>query len=70
MISFEFGGCNIDTRTFLRDFYYLLNEFGFLIYRITPSGYFYLLDNYSEKLELFRTTNFLGIRRDLTKKLL
>lgn len=70
MISFEFGGCNIDTRIFLRDFYYLLNEFGFLLYRITPSGYFYLLDNYSEKLELFRTTNFLAIRKDLTKKLL
>lgn len=70
MISFEFGGCNIDTRTFLRDFYYLLNEFGFLLYRITPSGYFYLLDNYSEKLELFRTTNFIGIRKDMVKKIL
>ncbi len=70
MISFEFGGCNIDTRTFLRDFYYLLNEFGFLLYRITPSGYFYLLDSYTEKIELFRTTNFLAIRKDLTKKLL
>jgi len=70
MISFEFGGCNIDTHTFLRDFYYLLNEYGFLLYRITPSGYFYLLENYSEKLELFRTTNFIGIRKDVAKKLL
>ncbi len=70
MISFEFGGCNIDTRIFLRDFYYLLNEFGFLLYRITPSGYFYLLNNYSEKLELFRTTNFIGIRKDIAKKIL
>ena len=70
MISFEFGGCNIDTRTFLRDFYYLLNEFGFLLYRITPSGYFYLLNNYSEKLELFRTTNYIGIRKDIVKKIL
>jgi len=70
MISFEFGGCNIDTSTFLRDFYYLFNEFGFLLYRITPSGYFYPLDNYSENLELFRTTNFIGIRKDLAKKLL
>jgi len=68
MVSFEFGGCNIDTRTFLRDFYYLFNEFGFLLYRITPSGYFYPLDNYSENLELFRTTNFIGIRKDLAKE--
>lgn len=65
MISFEFGGCNIDTRTFLKDFYYLLSGFGFLLYRITPSGYFYLLDNYSEKLELFRTTNYIGIIKDI-----
>jgi FkbM family methyltransferase len=65
IISFEFGGCNIDTRTFLRDFYYLFKEFGFLLYRITPSGYFYPLDNYSEKLEQFRTTNFIAIRKDI-----
>lgn len=70
MISFEFGGCNIDTRTFLRDFYYLFNEFGFLLHRITPSGYFYPLDDYSEKLEMFRTTNYIGIRNDLVRKLL
>ena len=70
MISFEFGGCNIDTRTFLRDFYYLLNEFDYSLYRITPSGYFYPLNKYSEKLEQFRTTNFIGIRKDISKKLL
>lgn len=70
MISFEFGGCNIDTRTFLKDFYYLFNKHGFLLHRITPSGYFFLLDNYSEKLEQFRTTNFIGIRKDMVKKIL
>ena len=70
MISFEFGGCNINTRTILRDFYYLYNEFGFLLHRITPSGYFYPLDDYSEKLEMFRTTNYIGIRKDLARKLL
>lgn len=70
MVSFEFGGCNIDTRIFLKDFYYLLKEFGFLLYRITPSGYFFLLDNYSEKLELFGTTNFIAIRKDVVKRCL
>ena len=70
MVSFEFGGCDIDTRTFLKDFYYLFNKHGFLLHRITPSGYFFLLDNYSEKLEQFRTTNFIGIRQDMVKKIL
>ena len=69
MVSFEFGGCNIDTRTFLKDFYYLFKEFGFLLYRITPSGYFFPLGSYNEKLEMFRTTNYIGIRKDLAKKL-
>jgi len=69
MISFEFGGCNIDTRTFLRDFYYLLNGFGFLVYRITPSGYFYVIEKYSEKLEVFRTTNYIGIRKEIIETL-
>ena len=70
MVSFEFGGCNIDTRTFLRDFYYLFKEFGFLLYRITPSGYFFPLNSYSEKLEQFRTTNFIAIRKDIAKNIL
>jgi FkbM family methyltransferase len=38
-IQFEFGGCNIDTRTFLQDFFYFLTPLGFSIFRITPSGY-------------------------------
>jgi len=67
MVSFEFGGCNIDTRTFLRDLYYLFSELRFRTYRITPSGYLYPLDNYREELEIFRTTNFLSIRKDLAK---
>lgn len=67
MISFEFGGCNIDTKTFLKDFYYFFKEAGFLLYRVTPSGYFYPLEDYSEKLKMFRTTNYLGIRKDLAK---
>jgi FkbM family methyltransferase len=69
MISFEFGGCDIDTRIFLRDFYCLLNDYGYVLYRITPSGYFYLIEKYSEKIEQFRTTNFIGIRKDLCGKI-
>ena len=35
LIQFEFGGCNIDTRTFFQDFWYYFTEKDFLIYRIT-----------------------------------
>jgi FkbM family methyltransferase len=67
MVSFEFGGCNIDTRTFFQDFFYFFRDKNMQIFRVTPSGYFYLLPSYSELYEQFRTTNFLAISNKLTK---
>jgi FkbM family methyltransferase len=64
MISFEFGGCNIDTRTFFKDFFYFFKQYGFHLYRMTPSGYFYPLLCYSELYEQFRTTNFVAIHKN------
>jgi len=39
-ISFEFGGANIDTRTFFKDYYNFFDEEDYRIYRILPSGKF------------------------------
>lgn len=64
MVSFEFGGCNIDTRTFFRDFYYFFRKYNFQLYRITPSGYLYTIPSYGESYEQFRTTNFLAINKN------
>ena len=64
MVTFEFGGCNIDTRTFFRDFYYFFKDLNFSLYRITPAGYFYPLPCYKESYEQFRTTNFLAVRQE------
>ncbi len=61
MVTFEFGGCNIDTRTFFRDFYYLFCETGYKILRITPSGYLSSIASYKEIDEQFRTTNFIAM---------
>lgn len=59
-ILFEFGGCNIDTRSYLQDYFYLFKKYGpNKMYRITPSGYLSPLDSYREIDEQFRTTNFL-----------
>jgi len=65
MVLFEFGGANIDSRTFFRDFYLCFERFDMEIYRITPSGFFVPVRHYSEQCEQFRTTNFLCVRRDL-----
>jgi FkbM family methyltransferase len=56
-IIFEFGGTNIDSRTFFQDFWYLLKDHCYF-YRITPSG-FQLISEYHERHENFQTTNFL-----------
>ncbi|MGA2299013.1 MAG: FkbM family methyltransferase [FCB group bacterium] len=55
-IQFEFGGCNIDSRTYFQDFFYLLSD-KFRIYRILKNG-LYPIENYREINEIFITTNF------------
>jgi len=61
IITFEFGGCNIDTRTFFQDFWYFFSEIHMKIFRITPSGYLHPIGSYKEIYEQFRTTNFIAI---------
>ena len=61
MVTFEFGGCNIDTRTFFQDFWYFFSEINMKIFRITPSGYLYPIESYKEIHEQFRTINFIAI---------
>jgi len=56
-IQFEFGGCNIDSRTYFQDFWYLLKD-DYNFYRIVKNG-LRPIKNYSESLEIFITINFL-----------
>lgn len=64
MVTFEFGGANIDSRTYLQDFWYFFKDYGFELYRITPTGFPVLLKKYSEDLEQFTTTNFLVLPKN------
>lgn len=61
MIQFEFGGCNIDSRTFFKDFYTLLNK-NYHLFRIVRDG-LVPLPTYSEKLEVFQSCNYLAVSR-------
>ena len=56
-IQFEFGGCNIDSRTYLHDFYELLTP-RYHIYRIVTDG-LRLVTAYREIGEIFTTTNYM-----------
>jgi FkbM family methyltransferase len=63
IIQFEFGGSNIDTRTFFQDFWYFFLARGFEIYRLTPSKPL-LITSYSERDESFRATNYIAVRKN------
>jgi len=62
-IQFEFSECNIDSKTYFKDFYNLLSS-DFKMYRIVSDG-LYRLNHYDESLEIFHTANFLAERKTL-----
>ncbi len=62
VLQFEFGGCNIDTRTYFQDFWYFFKEHHFSIYRVTPFGA-EAITKYREKDEFFSTTNYIAVRQ-------
>lgn len=64
VIQFEFGGCNIDTKTFFQEFWYFFKVRNFQIYRITPIGALEI-NSYTESLERFQTTNYFCVNRNL-----
>ena len=61
IIQFEFGGCNIDSRTYFQDFFYLLKD-NYRIFRILKDGLFEIL-TYKETYEIFITINYLAIKK-------
>ena len=55
-IQFEFGGTNIDSRTYLQDFFYLLTP-RYTIHRLLPNG-LWPIRQYGEQHEVFLYTNY------------
>jgi FkbM family methyltransferase len=61
VIQFEFGGCNIDTRTFFQGFWrFFIKTHQFTLFRITPFGV-ERMGNYRESDEYFSTTNYIAV---------
>ncbi len=67
IVQFEFGGTNIDTKTFFRDFWYFFSNNNMKILRITPTAYLFPIKSYREMDEQFRTTNFIAIKNRHTE---
>ena len=63
IIQFEFGGCNIDSKTNFRDFYKLLSP-DYKIYRILNDGLHHIAA-YSEYQEIYISANYLAVLKGL-----
>lgn len=63
IILFEFGGCNIDTCRFFRDYWHFFENTPMEIFRTTPSGYLVRIEKYREELEQFCYSNFVAIQK-------
>ncbi|ASY25725.1 methyltransferase [Candidatus Planktophila lacus] len=60
MIQFEFGGTDIDSRTFFQDFWNFFKDTNFRLYRLSPRGKIPIL-TYKETDEVFSFTTYFAI---------
>ena len=67
IIQHEFGGCNIDSRTYFQDFWYLLNK-NYHIYRLLKNG-LKKIKQYEEEQERFLTSTFLSVLKNYKKNM-
>lgn len=66
LIQFEFGGTNIDTRNYFRDYFYFFKNNGFNLFRLTPSGKLIGIFKYNENEERFTCMNYIAINNLFT----
>lgn len=62
-IQFEFGGTNVDSRIFLRDFFEVLQP-NYSLHRILRNG-LWSIEPYAERDEIFLLSNYLAVSRTL-----
>jgi FkbM family methyltransferase len=60
-LTFEFGGCNVDSRTYFKDYWSLLSPLGYSLFRVIPGGRLLAIATYSERDEFFITTNYVAV---------
>jgi FkbM family methyltransferase len=64
LIQFEFGPANIYSRTYFYDFWTTLND-SYKLFRIVPNG-IVPIKYYGEHREVFLTTNYLAVKKQLS----
>ncbi|MFH1036590.1 MAG: hypothetical protein V1756_00770, partial [Patescibacteria group bacterium] len=67
MIQFEYGGCNLDARIFLKDIFDFLYDLDYRIYKIFPDKT-KIIENYGQYLDNFQYANYLAVQKGLEPK--
>ena len=62
LIQFEYGGCYIDARIFLKDIFEYFQDMNYEFYKIYPKK-IKKINKYQQKLDNFHYTNYLVVRR-------
>jgi FkbM family methyltransferase len=58
-VQFEYGGCNIDARVLLKDFFSLFGPYGYFLYKIYPDR-IHPIPRYDQRLETFQYQNWIA----------
>jgi FkbM family methyltransferase len=59
--AFEFGECNVASRTYLQDFWYLFKQLNYRLHRIGPNGVLIPITHYSAHVEVLRHSNIIAV---------
>jgi len=66
LIQFEYGGCWIDARIYLKDAFALLSGYGYRLGRLMPN-HVQWFDKYTQNLDDFRYSNWIAAASDTTQ---
>jgi len=63
-LSFEFGSGNINSRTFFRDYWDMLTDYNYQLFRVLPGGQMLAVPRYYENLEYYRgVSNYIAVNK-------
>jgi len=63
-IQFEYGGCNIESKTYFKDIYKFLRDYNYYVYKIYPKKIMFI-DKYHTGLDNFQLQNFIASREQI-----
>ena len=64
-IQFEYGGANIDSKTSLKEIYYLFLQHNFTLAKVMPEGL--LIREYKDWMENFQNANYVAVSNIILK---